>query len=47
MVEPEMAYATLDDVMSLSERMLAYIAGQVLETRGEELKVLERDRAKL
>src|SRR6266498_2772101 len=47
MVEPEMAYANLDDVMSLSERMLSYIAARVLETRGEELKTLERDPAKL
>ena len=47
MVEPEMAFATLDDVMTLSERMLSYIAARVLETRGEELKVLERDTAKL
>lgn len=47
MVEPEMAYATLDDVMTLAERMLAYIAARVLEDRGEELKVLERDTAKL
>jgi asparaginyl-tRNA synthetase len=47
MVEPEMAYATLDDVMSLSERMLSYIAARVLEDRAEELKVLERDTSKL
>ena len=47
MVEPEMAYATLEDVMSLSERMLSYIAAQVLEKRSEELKVLERDTPKL
>ena len=47
MVEPEMAYATLDDVMSLSERMLSYIAARVLEQRSEELKVLERDTSKL
>jgi asparaginyl-tRNA synthetase len=47
MVEPEMAFASLDDVMTLSERMLSYIAARVLETRGEELKVLERDPAKL
>ncbi|MEP6569246.1 MAG: asparagine--tRNA ligase [Acidobacteriota bacterium] len=47
MVEPEMAFAHLDDVMTLSERMLAYIAARVLETRGEELKVLERDPARL
>ena len=47
MVEPEMAYATLDDVMDLSERFLSFIATRVLETRQEELKVLERDTAKL
>ena len=47
MVEPEMAYATLEDVMKLSERFLSYIAAQVLEKRSEELKVLERDTSKL
>ncbi len=47
MVEPEMAYATLDDVMNLSESFLSYIAARVLEERGEELKVLERDTSKL
>src|SRR6266850_6125264 len=47
MVEPEMAYATLDDVMVLSERMLSFIAQRVLENRGEELKILERDTSKL
>src|SRR6185295_17700435 len=47
MVEPEMAYSTLDDVLSLSERFLSYIAGRVLEDRSEELKILERDTSKL
>jgi asparaginyl-tRNA synthetase len=47
MVEPEMAYATLADVMNLAERMLAYIGGRVLEDRSEELKILERDTSKL
>jgi len=47
MVEPEMAYAHLEDVMTLSERMLSYIAARVLETRREELSILERDTAKL
>ena len=47
MVEPEMAYATLDDVMNLCERFLAYIASRVLSERVEELKVLERDTSKL
>jgi asparaginyl-tRNA synthetase len=47
MVEPEMAFATLDDVMSLAERFLASVAARVLEERAEELKVLERDTSKL
>ena len=47
MVEPEMAYATLDNTMELAERMLAYIAERVLTDRGEELKVLERDTSRL
>ena len=47
MVEPEMAYATLDDVMALAERMLSHVAERVLEDRAEELKVLERDTSKL
>ncbi|HEX8653134.1 MAG TPA: asparagine--tRNA ligase [Pyrinomonadaceae bacterium] len=47
MVEPEMAYATLEDVMTLAEGFLSYIARRVLEDRGEELKVLERDPARL
>jgi len=47
MVEPEVAYAKLDDVMVLSERMLSYIAARVLDERAEELKVLERDTTKL
>jgi asparaginyl-tRNA synthetase len=47
MIEPEMAFATLDDVMELSERFVSAIVQRVLERRGEELKVLERDVAKL
>lgn len=47
MVEPEMAYATLDDVMVLAERFLSHIAARVLEDRQEELKILERDIARL
>lgn len=47
MLEPEMAYATLDDVMDLSEEVLSYIAARVLEDRQEELKTLERDTSKL
>ena len=47
MVEPEMAFAHLDDVMDLAERFISNIAARVLDERQEELKVLERDPAKL
>ena len=43
MVEPEMAYATIDDVMELSERFLTALVARVLDERREELKTLERD----
>ncbi len=47
MIEPEMAWATLDDVMELAENFISYIVAYVLDTRHEELKVLERDTSKL
>jgi asparaginyl-tRNA synthetase len=47
MVEPEMAYADLEDVKRVAEEMLVFIVGRVLENRQEELKRLERDVAKL
>jgi len=47
MVEPEMAYATLDDVMDVIERFVTGIVGRVLEERREELRVLGRDVAAL
>ncbi len=47
MVEPEMAYASLEDVKRLAEDMLVFVAGRVLENRRPELKVLERDLSKL
>src|SRR6187401_950908 len=43
MVEPEFAFATLDDVMDLSEDFLVYLASEVITDRQEELKTLERD----
>jgi asparaginyl-tRNA synthetase len=43
MVEPEVAYADLDDNMELAEDFVAYIVQRVLENRQEELKKLERD----
>jgi asparaginyl-tRNA synthetase len=47
MVEPEMAYATLEDVKRVAEEMILFIVGRVLENRQPELKTLERDTAKL
>jgi asparaginyl-tRNA synthetase len=47
MVEPEMAYATLEDVKRVAEEMIVFITGRVLENRQEELKRLERDTSKL
>jgi asparaginyl-tRNA synthetase len=47
MVEPEVAFAQLADMMELSEQFLTYIVQRVLEARRQELAVLERDIAKL
>jgi asparaginyl-tRNA synthetase len=47
MVEPEMAYATLEDVKRVAEEMIVFVVGRVLENRQEELKRLERDVTKL
>ncbi len=47
MVEPELAYAGLDDLMELAENFLSFIVGRVLERRSADLKVLNRDLAKL
>ena len=47
MVEPEVAFAQLADMMELAEQFLTSIIQRVLETRRQELAVLERDIAKL
>ena len=47
MVEPEMAYATLDDIIELAESLLAAIVARVLDRRRAELQTLERDTSKL
>jgi asparaginyl-tRNA synthetase len=47
MIEPEVAYAELDDVMKLSEDFITFIVRRVLENRMRELKTLERDTSKL
>ena len=47
MVEPEMAFADLDDLMTLAENFISFIVGRVLERRAADLKVIERDVTKL
>lgn len=43
MLEPEVAFATLDDVMELAEDFLCYVVGRVLDRSKEDLKRIERD----
>jgi len=47
MVEPEVAFADLNDDMDLAEEFLEYIVQTILTEKQEELKVLERDTTKL
>ena len=43
MVEPEVAYASYEDMMQLGEDMILAVVQRVLTDRQEELKTLERD----
>jgi asparaginyl-tRNA synthetase len=47
MVEPEMAFADIEEVKRVAEEFIVYLVGRVLENRKEELKELERDTSKL
>ncbi len=47
MLEPEMAYADLDEDMRVEEKMLTHAIQAVLKNRKRELDVLERDRTLL
>ena len=47
MVEPEVAFADLNDVMDLAEDLIVSVVARVLEKRRRELTVLERDISKL
>ena len=47
MVEPEVAFATLEDVMMLAEEFITSIVQTVLKNRRAELQALERDVSKL
>ena len=47
MVEPEVAYADIDDIMELAENFLTFIVRRVLENRRKDLEELERDISQL
>jgi asparaginyl-tRNA synthetase len=43
MIEPEVAFADLDDVMCLAEDFISYVVQRVLHNRKRELEAIERD----
>ena len=47
MVEPEVAYAQLDDVMDLAEGLISFIVKRCLEKRRTDLQTIGRDISKL
>ena len=47
MLEPEVAFASLEDVMQLAEDMIVHLVHEVLRRRRPELETLERDLSKL
>ncbi len=47
MVEPEVAYATLDDVMELAEGLITFLVKRCLERRRADLQTIGRDISKL
>ncbi len=47
MVEPEIAFAGLDDAVDLAEGLVCAVVEQCLDQRKEELKLLERDTSTL
>ena len=47
MVEPELAYATLDDLMDLAESLISFLAERCLAKRRTDLETIGRDLAML
>ena len=47
MVEPEMAYANLEDAIELAEALVVSVVDRVLDRRAKELQTLERDTSPL
>ncbi|HYR02858.1 MAG TPA: amino acid--tRNA ligase-related protein, partial [Syntrophobacteria bacterium] len=47
MLEPEVAYADLGDLLSLAEQLISHLVQSVLTHRRRELEILERDLSRL
>ena len=47
MIEPEVAFAHLEDIMVLAEELITFLVGRVVERRSAELATLKRDPDKL
>ena len=47
MMEPEIAFCSLEELMDLEESLIVYVVQQVLEHRQQELEIIERDRSML
>jgi asparaginyl-tRNA synthetase len=47
MVEPEVAYGTLDDIMELAEGLISFLVKRCLERRRNDLQTIGRDISKL
>src|SRR5437762_6570891 len=47
MVETQVAYATLDDIMELAEGFISFIVQRCLDRRGNDLQTIGRDLSKL
>ncbi|MCA9894739.1 MAG: asparagine--tRNA ligase [Anaerolineae bacterium] len=47
MLEPEIAYCDLDELMDIEEQMVSYIVQQVLAKHQQELAIIERDTTQL
>lgn len=47
MLEPEIAFCSLEELMDVEENMVRYVVSQVLEKHRGELAILERDTTKL
>lgn len=47
MVEPEVAFLEFEGLCNLAEEFVGYLVSRILDRSGEQLKILERDTAKL